>query len=187
MSLSIIGQFGVKLIKRVRLNGSSRQIGKQLNGGDWGMNYLSIKSWMAIAGLVVCAAFGMSAQAATRVDFGIGLGGGYAPYYPAPVYAAPYYAAPVCEGHYETRVERILVASEGRERRYIQPVYETRYYNGVPQSFCVNQGGWTEVYVPARYENRSVQVWVPGCASYYVAPRYVTPSFGLDLNFRSRH
>lgn len=143
------------------------------------MYHLSIKTWMAMAVVVVC---GASAQAATRVDFGFGFGGGYAPYYPAPVYAAP-----VCEGHYETRIERILVAPECRERRWAEPVYETRYYNGVPQSFCVSQGGWREVCVPAHYENRSVQVWVPGCTPYYYAPRYVSPSFGLDLNFRSRH
>ena len=138
--------------------------------------------------LMVCAALGMSAQAATRVDVGFGFGGGgYAPYYPAPVYSAP-----ACEGHYETRVERVLVCAERHERVRIEPVYETRYYNGVPQTVLVNPGGWREVCVPARYENRTVQVWVPGCVSYYAAPRYYapsyysSPSFGLDLNFRSR-
>lgn len=138
--------------------------------------------------LVICALFGMSAQAATRVDFGFGIGGGYAPYYPAPVYTAPVYSAPACGGHYETRVERVLVCAERCERVRTDPVYETRYYNGVPQTVCVNAGGWRDVCVPARYENRTVQVWVPGYVSYYAAPRYyAAPSFGLDLNFRSRH
>lgn len=146
---------------------------------------------LALSAIVVCSMLGIasrSASAATRIDVGVGFGGGgYGPVYPAPVYVAPVYRAPVCEGHYETHIERVLVAPERRDRRWADAVYETRYYNGYAQTVCVSQPGWREFYVPAQYENRSVQVWVPGCTTYY-APRYVAPapSFGLGLNFRGR-
>ncbi|MEI6233192.1 MAG: hypothetical protein WCT04_09075 [Planctomycetota bacterium] len=171
------------------------------------MNQTMTTRWMGLVALVVCVVAG-TAQAATHVDVGIGFGGGYSPHYAPPVYSAPVYTAPVSSGYYETRVERVLVASERTERRWQEGRYETRYINGYAQTVCVSQPGWREYCVPAQYENRTVRVWVPTycaptytysnyytpnyyspnyCTPNYCAPRYSSPSFGLDLNFRSRH
>lgn len=141
------------------------------------MNYLTTTRMAALGAAVFCATLVLtpnSAQAASHFDIGVGIGA-------APVYQPNV----VCEGHYESRTQRVLVLPERRERQWVDAVYETRYFNGRPQTVCVAQAGWREFVVPAQYEDRIVQVWVPGCVAYY--PRYVAPSFGFGFDYRSRH
>ncbi len=174
------------------------------------MRFFGSTRLAAIGALALCMAFAMSSKsafAAARFDVGVGVGVGVGPVYtapvytaPAPVYTAPVYTAPATAegGHYETRAQSVLVAPATVERRWVEPVYETRYYAGRPQAVCVSEGGWRQFSTPARYETRYVQVWVPDSApvvtyttpgyyaapGYYYAPRY-SGSF-LDFSYRSR-
>ena len=79
------------------------------------------------------------------------------------------------EGHYETRCETVLVAPEHLEKREIPAVLETRRdYYGRPYTVQVAPARCETVVVPAQYEKREVQVFVPGCHPY--APVTYTPA-----------
>ena len=143
------------------------------------MNCFATTRMAALGAAVLCATLVMtpkSALAASHLDIDVGVG--IAP-------SRPVYPNVVCEGHYESRTQRVLVSPERRERQWVDAVYETRYYNGRPQTVLVSQAGWREFVVPAQFEDRIVQVWVPGCVAYY--PRYVAPSFGFGFDYRSHH
>ena len=97
-------------------------------------------------------------------------------------------------GHYETRVETVLVEPEHLERRWIPPVVEMREdYRGRPYSVLVKPGYHVAVRIPARYETREVQTWIPG---YYedvavnpvlvqpVVPSVYCPLVSYRENFR---
>lgn len=115
-------------------------------------------------------------------------------------------------GHYETRVERVLVRP-GRyewqyqrvlveaahyEMRHTAPVTETVYDScGNPHEVIVRPGRVVKVWVPDRYETRKVQVWVPpvyetrtvrvwvaGC--WVSQPGHVTRGSGLNIRARIR-
>jgi|SRR6185295_165987 len=105
-----------------------------------------------------------TASAASHVDVGVGIG------------VAPSYS----EGHYETRIERVLVSPEHYERRWVDAVVETRYIRGRPQRVEIHSGYYTDVFVPARFEERRVSVWVP-CS------RPVITGGFLGFNFGSHH
>lgn len=65
-------------------------------------------------------------------------------------------------GCYETAVERVWVPA-CRERRWIEPVLETRYDAcGNAYRVVVCSGRWEWVDVPGRYDSRTVRRWVPG-------------------------
>jgi hypothetical protein len=84
-------------------------------------------------------------------------------------------------GHYETRTDTVLVAPERIEKRWVAPVFETRYNaDGTPYTVKVCDGYWTTVNLPARYETRVVQVWVPG---YYASSPGPRVGFGLGIRF----
>ena len=76
------------------------------------------------------------------------------------------YCAPVrewCEGYYETVCQHVVVCPETYERRFCEPVYETRFdHCGKPIQFCVREGYYQNVCIPARYEDRFVKVFHPG-------------------------
>ncbi len=54
-----------------------------------------------------------------------------------------------CDGRFETRWQNVLVCGAHYQRVWISEPY-------TPVG-----GYWSEVYVPARYERRLVQVWIP--------------------------
>ena len=102
----------------------------------------------------------LSAQARDRVGLDINIGGGDPP--PPPPVA-------VQTGHYETRTETVLVEPEHRERQYVPRVTETRHdIYGRTYTLLVREAYYQEVIVPARYETRQVQVYVPEVV--YVQP-----------------
>ena len=119
--------------------------------------------WLSLVGL--CVVLGLTckpALASSHWDVGVGLG------FSQPVYA---------EGHYETRLERVLIAPQHLERHWVEPVYETRYINGYPQSVLVRGGYHSDVVIPARFEDRYVSVWVP-CSRPVVSGGFFGFGFG---------
>jgi hypothetical protein len=76
-------------------------------------------------------------------------------------------------GYYETRTETVMVAPERIERQWVEPVFVIRHDSeGRSYSVKLSDGYFREVVIPARYETRTVQVWVPVT---YAAPVYVAP------------
>jgi hypothetical protein len=66
-------------------------------------------------------------------------------------------------GHYETRTEDVLVEPAHEERQWVPPVYQERFEHGRHCRLVVVREGYYEcIRVPARYECRTVRVWVPG-------------------------
>lgn len=134
------------------------------------MSFVSNSRMAFIGGLGLCMALAFcsrTAQASSHWDVGVGLGFAQ----PAPAY-----------GHYETRVERVLVSPEHYERRWVDAVYETRISHGYSTTFMIRSGYWTEVVVPARFEDRYVKVWV-SCPP--PAPTITSGFLGLEFG-RSR-
>lgn len=58
------------------------------------------------------------------------------------------------------------------ESVWIEPIYRTEYYGGYPRTVIVTPGYYNRVYRPY--------------ARTYVAPTYVSPSFGFGFNFSNR-
>lgn len=82
-------------------------------------------------------------------------------------------------GHYETTTQTVMVEPERYEEQYVPPVYKTILLkDGTQVTVKVSDGYYTKVLVPARYETRVVQVWVPG---YYVQSK---PTVNIGLGFR---
>ena len=143
-----------------------------------------------IGGAVLSVALCGLALTPARAQAAFSLGVGYSA--PAPVYVAPapVYTAPVASnGHYENRTQHILVSPEHREKRWVEPVYQTVNTRGYAETVMVSPGCWQNVCVPARYEDRVVQVWVPDTVVYsapYAAPYYAPyygPSVGVGFGF----
>jgi hypothetical protein len=66
-------------------------------------------------------------------------------------------------GHYEWRLQKVLVEPEHYEQRWVPPVTEMRTdEKGNSYTVEVRAGYYERVLVPARYEDRWVQVWIPG-------------------------
>lgn len=119
--------------------------------------------WLGVVGFCAVLAFGCKpALAASHWDVGLGVG------FSQPVYS---------DGHYETRVERVIVAPERVERQWIGAAYETRYIHGRPQTVLVRDGFYRDVIVPARVEERYVKVWVP-CSRPVVTGGFFGLGFG---------
>ena len=79
-------------------------------------------------------------------------------------------------GHYETRIERVLVGGQ-TEDRYVPPVYETRTdANGQPFQYMAQAGRTERVVVPAHWENVERQVYVE---DYYSSGPFVNFGFGF--------
>ena len=117
------------------------------------------------------------------VDFRFGPS--YPSYY-APVVERPIIASP---GYYQTQYQSVLVEPEHKVRQFVPPVYETRRdVYGRPYTVIVREGYYTEACVPARYESRPVQVFVPGCAvqapvSVYAPAPVYRPRASLFFKF----
>ena len=112
--------------------------------------------WLAavLAAAALASAAGR-AQAHDRFAIGVSIG--------APVRVAPVVERRWVPGHYETRIETVLLEAEHYERVWAPPLYETRYtWNGRPYTVCVREGCYRNVLAPARYGSRETAVWVPG-------------------------
>lgn len=73
-------------------------------------------------------------------------------------------------GHYETRIETVVVSPARVEKVWVEPVLESRVRNGKEVLVEVSPGYFKYVECPARVETREVRTWVPG---YYVdGPRF---------------
>lgn len=107
---------------------------------------------------------------------------GHGSYYHGPYHHNSYYPCvrPVvvgaASGYYETRTETVMVAPERVERQWVEPVFVIRHDSeGKSYSVKLSDGYYREVVIPARYETRAVQVWVPVTYAVPVAPAYVAP------------
>lgn len=121
------------------------------------MKYLSILI-LAVAGMCV----GVNASERVRVNVGVGFGFHFSP--------RPYCVDDHCSrvvtvyetGHYETRIERVIIAPAVSTRRWIpETVQEIKNSDG-SISRTVIPGRFEEMTVPALYEDRTYQVWVRG-------------------------
>ena len=130
--------------------------------------------------LALCGFLGTSSKAEAHERFALGVNFG------TPIRYVPPVERRWVEGHYELRTETVLVAPECSERQWVPAVYENRCYRpGHYARVLVAAGYYQTVCIPARYETRTVQAWVPG---YYVdAPGCYYPrhsSFNLGAFFR---
>ena len=101
---------------------------------------------------------------------GVGLGFGFS--------SSPTY---VSGGHYEYQTQTVMVVPAATEQRFIPAVYRTEVLStGVTVQVLVSNGYWETFTVPAQYETRSVQVWVPDTCYYSSSPRV---SVGLGFRF----
>ncbi len=100
-----------------------------------------------------------------RVGVSLGFGRRPSIYSRSSRYVSPKYCAPSriwVEGHYRTDYQKVFVQTS-QEKRWISAQYETRYDScGRAIRVLVQGGYWTLVTVPAHYEKRAVQTWVPG-------------------------
>ncbi|MCK6475032.1 MAG: hypothetical protein L6R28_25200 [Planctomycetes bacterium] len=83
-------------------------------------------------------------------------------------------------GHYETTTETYLAEAGHYENQWVPAQYKLGYdHCGKQIQILVADGYWAKVWIPERYETRTVQYWVPG---YYAS--YGGPRVGVGLNFR---
>ena len=78
---------------------------------------------------------------------------------------APHFAYPPREwtpGHFEARCEKVWI--EGSETKvWVEPRFEWRYDNcGRAFQVCIAPGHMQTVCTPGHFEQRDVQVWIPG-------------------------
>lgn len=104
----------------------------------------------------------------------------------------------VRRGRYEWQYQRVLVEAAHYEMRYTAPVTATVYDSyGNPHQVIVRPGRAVKVWVPDRYETRKVQVWIPPVyetrtvrvwvEGYWVSqPGHVTRGSGLNIRARIR-
>jgi len=60
------------------------------------------------------------------------------------------------------RTETVLVEGAHYESQWVPEQYTTVYdAHGCSRRVLVAEGYWTKVLVPARYETRTIKVWVP--------------------------
>ncbi len=91
---------------------------------------------------------------------GLFIGGGVGPYYDG--------------GYYEDQVQNILVEPGHYVRQWIPPQTETTIdATGQPVVREIRPGCYQDIWVPDRYEQRVVRVWVPAPA----------PRVGLGFGF----
>ncbi|MBI4558040.1 MAG: hypothetical protein HY706_10710 [Candidatus Hydrogenedentes bacterium] len=75
-----------------------------------------------------------------------------------------HFHGPLCQwiaGHYEWQHQYVWVPG-GIARRYIPPIYDTRWVNGREVLILIAGGRYETIQLPGRYEPIPVQVWVPG-------------------------
>lgn len=72
-----------------------------------------------------------------------------------------------------------MVSPASTQQRFVPAVYRTEVLStGVAVQVLVRDGYWETYTIPAQYETRTVQVWVPDS---YCAP---APRVSLGLGFR---
>lgn len=125
--------------------------------------------------VVVFGATPSSAQARDGGFVSVNLGGGG--HYHHETYRAP--------GHYEYRVERVLVEPAHTDRVWVPPVVEHRHDRfGRHYDVVVRPGYYREICHPARYENRRVRVWVPAPIHHREVYHHDRPRLNLNAFFR---
>lgn len=131
--------------------------------------------WSALLmGLVALACAPHSAEASH--------GGVYIGIDSGPRYAAEHYAS----GYWTYRTESVLVEPARYQRVWVEPQYtRVTYSDGSVALIKVRDGYYRDEYLPARYEARTVRVWVPTTVvhthGYSSAPHL---SFGLGVRFK---
>lgn len=81
-------------------------------------------------------------------------------FFPAPRFVPLPCPAPAPRGHWETVCEEVLVPGYWHEE-HVPPTYGwVRGHCGRLEWGMIDPGGCRQVWVPARYEHRSRQVWV---------------------------
>lgn len=81
--------------------------------------------------------------------------------FPRPRFLVAQPCPPEPRGHWQTVTESVLVPGCWREE-VVPPVYGwVRNHCGRPEWRIVQAGGCRRIWVPARYETRTRQVWVP--------------------------
>lgn len=74
------------------------------------------------------------------------------------------------QGRFETRYQTVLVCAPRCERVWVDPIYQGQR--------ILQVGYWRDVVIPAVYERRLVQVWIP--------ERNRHGSFDLHINWNWR-
>ena len=64
-------------------------------------------------------------------------------------------------GHYEKYYRQVWVPGH-YEQKYVPPVYERRYMNGVVYTICVSTGYYAQVWVPGYYRTITEKRWCDG-------------------------
>ncbi|MBN1256508.1 MAG: hypothetical protein JXA52_02245 [Planctomycetes bacterium] len=88
-------------------------------------------------------------------------------------------------GHYETRIEQVLV-EPGHYETIVIPAKYVTYYDRERrrQSVIVEASRKERVWVEPVYEPRAVQVWVPGYYTQTLVTRCRPVNSGLSFSFR---
>lgn len=138
------------------------------------MNRFSTFLGLAV-GLVIWLGIPSEAQAADRFFVGVNIGA-----------QQPHARRVWVPGTHVARTERVLVQDAHYVNQWVPPLYETRYNRfGRPYTVCVRKGHHVRVLVPARYEMRTVQHWVPGYWREVCAPQ--RPVFSFLFGNGDRH
>jgi len=131
---------------------------------------------LALGTLLLALPLLLQTRSALASDWGFSFGFGWS--HPQPVVVAAPSPAVVRQWvpeHYETRTERVLVENAHYERQWVPaPAYTVYERWGATYTVPARSGYWTKVYIPARYETRTVSVLVPG---YYREIVVDTPQY----------
>ncbi|HEY3321748.1 MAG TPA: hypothetical protein VGP72_14855 [Planctomycetota bacterium] len=147
------------------------------------MTNTRFNSKLAILALLLALPLVLQTRTASAANWGVSFGLGW--HRPAPVVFAP----PVVERdwvpeHYETRMEQVLVEAGHYEKQWVSDTREFRRDRWGHGYSTARSGYWTEVYVPARYETRTVSVLVPGYYRDVAAPCMPAPRIAFGYRHR---
>ncbi len=100
--------------------------------------------------------------------------------------SGPRYAEHYASGYWTYRTESVLVEPARYRRVWVEPQYtRVTYGDGSVALMKVRDGYYRDEYLPARYEARTVRVWVPTTVvhthGYSSAPHI---NFGLGFRFK---
>jgi hypothetical protein len=127
---------------------------------------------MMMGALMLAGVAGTAARADASERVSVGLSFGRPSYYaPTTVVERSY-----VPGHYEVRSETVLVEPERKVREWSAPQTTSRTDARGYVYTVTSPGSYRDTCVPARYETRQTQVWVPGYYSDVAIERPVVHS-----------